>query len=168
MWEGVGDRTELQHIDPHSIGHNLVSFPFSWAAQQGAWGPSLSMCWFSVPHLISNLSDPQLSIGGLRVPSAGCWFSLPHLISSSSDPTGWIFYALRYIIVHRPPYSCGRHNFALIQPVHGQGYNILIFLDRMLLLFTQVHFLFWQPGRVGGQYATILNIIIGVCNTSKI
>ena len=43
---------------------------------------------------------------------------------------------------------------ALIQPIYGQGYNILIFLDRMLLLFTPVHFLFWQPGRVGGQYAT--------------
>ena len=44
---------------------------------------------------------------------------------------------------------------ALIQPVHGQGYNFLIFLDRMHMLFTQVHFLFWQPGRVGGQYATM-------------
>ena len=41
----------------------------------------------------------------------------------------------------------------LIQPVHGQGY-ILIFLDRLHLLFTQVHFLFWQPGRVVGQYTT--------------
>ena len=39
---GVGDRTELQHIDPHSYDHNRVSFPFSWAAQPGAWGPSLS------------------------------------------------------------------------------------------------------------------------------
>ena len=28
--------------------------------------------------------------------------------------------------------------------------------DRMHLLFTQVHFFFWQLGRVGGQYATIL------------
>ena len=41
-----------------------------------------------------------------------------------------------------------------IQPVHDQSY-ILIFLDRMHLLFTQVHFLFWQLGRVGGQYATL-------------
>ena len=41
----------------------------------------------------------------------------------------------------------------LIQPVHGQGY-ILIFLDRIHLLFTQVYFLFWQPGRVVGQYTT--------------
>ena len=30
-----------------------------------------------------------------------------------------------------------------IQPLDSQGY-ILIFLDRMYLLFTQVHFLFWQ------------------------
>ena len=37
----VGDWTELQHIDPHPSGHNSVSFPFSWAAQSGAWGPSL-------------------------------------------------------------------------------------------------------------------------------
>ena len=29
LWEGVGDRTELQHSDPHSYGHNSVSFPFS-------------------------------------------------------------------------------------------------------------------------------------------
>ena len=54
MWEGVGDRTELQHIDPHSYGYKSVSFPFSWAAQPGAWGPSLSGCWFSLPHLFSN------------------------------------------------------------------------------------------------------------------
>ena len=129
VWEGVGDRTELQHIDPHTYGHNCVSFPFSWAAQPRAWGPSLSGCWFSLPHLISNSSDLQ---------------------------TDWISYALSYIIIQRPFSSCWRHNFALIQPVSGQGYNILIFLDRMHLLFTQVHFLFWQPGRVGGQYTTLI------------
>ena len=48
-------------------------------------------------------------------------------------------------------YNCSTPTFflwasqiTLNQPVHGQGY-ILIFLDRMHLLFTQVHFLFWQP-----------------------
>ena len=25
MWEGIRDWTELQHIDPHSYGHNSVS-----------------------------------------------------------------------------------------------------------------------------------------------
>ena len=89
MWEGVGDRTELQHIDPHSIGHNHVSFPFSWAAQRGAWGPSLSGCWFSLPHLISNSSDLQ---------------------------TDWISCAPSYIIVQRPPFSCGRHKLHSFNP----------------------------------------------------
>ena len=97
--ERVGDRTELQHIDPHSIGHNRVSFPFSWAAQPGAWGPSLSetCCYtsiFSPTGLVSKLTE---------------------FLSSPS-----------YIIVQRPPTSCVRHNFALIQPVQSQGYNILI------------------------------------------
>ena len=50
----IGGWTELQHIDPHSYGHNSVSFPFSWAAQLGAWGPSLSGTWSSFQHLLSN------------------------------------------------------------------------------------------------------------------
>ena len=50
----VGDWTELQHIDPYSYGHNSASFPFSWAAQSGAWGPSLSGIWSSFQHLLSN------------------------------------------------------------------------------------------------------------------
>ena len=56
VWEGVGDWTEQQHIDPHSSGHNRVSFPFSWAAQPGAWGPSL--CW---DMLLIPVSSLQLS-----------------------------------------------------------------------------------------------------------
>ena len=95
----VGDWIELQHIDPHSYGHNSVSFPFSWAAQPGAWGPSLSGTWSPFQHLLSN------------------WLELP---------------------VHRVILLFYAHS---IQPV-----------DRMHLLFTQVHFLFWQLGRV--QYAT--------------
>ena len=39
----VGDWTELQHVDPHSSDPSSISFPFSWDAQPGAWGPSL--CW---------------------------------------------------------------------------------------------------------------------------
>ena len=40
MWEGVGDRTELRHIDLHSYGHQCF-FPVLLAAQPEAWGPSL-------------------------------------------------------------------------------------------------------------------------------
>ena len=66
VWEGVGDRTELQHIDlPSSAGHSSVSFSFSRVAQLEARGPSLSGCWFSLPHLISNSSGPQNSLNFL-------------------------------------------------------------------------------------------------------
>ena len=42
-------------------------------------------------------------------PSAGCWLSLPHLVSNWSGlQTDWISWALSYIIVLRPPSSCGQ------------------------------------------------------------
>ena len=74
MWEGVGDWTELQHIDPHSIGHNRVSFLFSWAAQQGAWGPTLLgagflYCILSITGLVSKLTDFLSSPSYIIVPS---------------------------------------------------------------------------------------------------
>ena len=81
LWEGVGDRTDLQHIDPHSYGLNSVFFPFSWAAQPGGWGPSLSGTCSSFQHLLSNWSDQT--------------------DRTSSAPS--------YIIVRHPPSSCGRH-----------------------------------------------------------
>ena len=132
---------------PLSYGHNIASFPFSWDAQPGAWWPSLSGTWSSFHHLLS--LTPTARSGVLRAPSAGCWFSLQHLISNCQT------FCLHsgYIIVRRPLSSCGHHKSHLIQSVHGQGY-ILIFLNRMHLLFTQVHFLFWQLGRVWGQYTT--------------
>ena len=72
MWEGVGDRTELQHIDPQSIGHNRVSFPFSWAAQPGAWGPTLLGAAFSTTtchQRVSKLTDFLSSPSYIIVPS---------------------------------------------------------------------------------------------------
>ena len=85
VWEGVGDRTELQHDDPHSSGHNSVSSLFSCIAQPGAWVPTLLSAGFlyrilSPTRLIPNSSDLQLP-----------------------DFPG-------YIIVRRPPSSCA-HSF---------------------------------------------------------
>ena len=114
-----------QYIDSHSYGHNSVSFPFPWAAQPGAWGSSFSGCWFSLPHL----SPTHLITNSLN-------FLCSELYNSSTYTFLWA------------------SQIALIQTDHGQGY-ILISLDRMHLLFTQVHFLFWQPGRVEGQYIYI-------------
>ena len=119
-----------------------VSFPFSWAAQPVDWGPASLGAGFIYRILFLIRLIPNWLIGGLRAPSAGCWLSLPHLNSNWSGlQTAWL-------------------------PVFTELYNsstptlwasqILIFLDRMHMLFTQVHFLFWQPGRVVGQYATLL------------
>ena len=125
VWEGVGDQTELQNIDPRSIGHNRVSFPFSWAAQPEAWGPTLLGAGF-----LYRILSPMGLVSKL------IWFPVfTELYNSSTFTFLWA------------------SQIALIQPIHGQGYNILI--DRMHLLFTKVHFLFWQPGRVVSQYTTV-------------
>ena len=115
---------------PHSIGHNRVSFPFSWAAQPGARGRGAQPLW---DMFLNPVSSVQLiwSLTADFLSSPGLYNDLtPTLLPASVT-------------------------IVLIQPVHGQGYNILVFLDRMHLLFTQVHFQFWQLGWVGGQYATI-------------
>ena len=75
VWEGVGDRTELQHIDPHSYGHNSVSRPFSWAAQPGAWGPNLSGTWSS---------SSFFSLTGLNFLSPGLYNNLTSIFLLAS------------------------------------------------------------------------------------
>ena len=95
VWEGVGDWTELQHIDLHSYGHNSISFPFSWDAQPGAWGPSLSGTWSSFQHLLSN---SNCSIGGPEGPL--CWVLV--LSTASYIQLTWTSRAPSYIIVLRP------------------------------------------------------------------
>ena len=127
MWERVGDRTELKHIDPHSIGHNRVSFPFSWVAQLGAWGPASLGAGF-----LYRILSPKLV-------SSPNWLNSQCTELCNSSTSTFFLWASQ---------------IELIQPIHGQGYTLL-FLDRMHLLFTQVHFLFWQLGRVVGQYTTI-------------
>ena len=140
MREGVRDRTELQHTDPHSIGHNRVSFPFSWAAQPGA--QPLWVLVFPTASYLQLVWSPNWLIGGLRAPSAGCWLSLPHLVSN------WLnFLCTELYNSSTSTFFLWASQIALIQPMQGQGYTLL-FLDQMHLLFTQVHFLFWQPGRV--------------------
>ena len=119
---------------------------------RGPGGPASLGAGFLYRILSPTHLVPNSQSGAWGLPLLGAGF-LYRIVSNWSDlQTDWISCALSYIIVQRPPSSCGHHNFALIQPVHSQGYNILI--DRMHLLFTQVHFLFWQPSRVVGQYTT--------------
>ena len=67
----VGDWTELQHIDPHSYGHNSVSFPFSWAAQLGARGPSLSLGHGPHSSIFSSTATAQSGAWGPALLDAG-------------------------------------------------------------------------------------------------
>ena len=109
----VGDWTELQHIDPPTLLATVAFFPFSWAAQPGAWGMVL--------------------------------------IPASSLQLIWTSCRWGYIIIWRPPTSCERHICTQFNP---STVNVIPWFpdifDRMHLLFTQVHFFFWQLGR--GQY----------------
>ena len=105
MW----DWTELQHIDPHFYGHNSISFPFSWAAQPGAWGPSLSGTWSSFQYLLyycSEALNSNCSTGGPE--GSLCWVlvlstaSYLQLTRTSCAPS--------YIIVLRPLNSTCRQS----------------------------------------------------------
>ena len=118
---------KLQHIDTHSSGHCSISFPFSWAAQSGAWGPSLCWFWFSLLELehwlqtqISNWSD---------------FLSHPG-----------------YIIIWRPPASCGVTIRTQFNPSAVKV--IPRYLRPGAPVIYTGAFLIWQLGRVGGQYVT--------------
>ena len=74
LWEGVGDRTELQYIDPYSYGRQRCVFLILQGCSTGGPGAQLSAGWWlSLLHLISNLSGPQLNRGP-RAPLAWCGF----------------------------------------------------------------------------------------------
>ena len=85
-WEGVGDRTELLYIDPHSYGRQRCVFFVLQGCSSGGPGAQLSAeCWLSLLHLISNFSGPQLNRGPWS-PSA--WRGFPYHISSiTPSPT---------------------------------------------------------------------------------
>ena len=61
LWEGVGDRTELQYIDPHSYGHQRCVFLVLWGCSTGGSGAHSTGCWLPLPHLVSNSSVLQLT-----------------------------------------------------------------------------------------------------------
>ena len=107
MWEGVGDRTELQHIDPHSYGHNSVSFPFSWAAQPEAWGSTLLGAGFFLYRILSPTA--QSGAWGHTLLGAGFLYRI-------LSPTDWTSCAPSYIIVRHPPSSCRRHKSHSFNP----------------------------------------------------
>ena len=123
---------------------------------RGSWRPNRTATYW--PPLLWPSAFLSHSSGllnqGLRAHSAGCWLSLLHLVSNSSDLKLPDILSSPGLYNHSMPiFFLWASQIALIQPIHGQGY-ILIIPDRMHLLFTQVYFLFWQSGRVRAQYTT--------------
>ena len=117
MWEGVGHRTELQHIDRHFYGHQRF-FPVLLGCSTG--GPEAQPplgAGFLYRILFPTRLIPNCSVGVLRAPPAGCWISLPHLVSNWSGlQTNWLPVSPSYMIVKRPPSSCGRHKLHSFNP----------------------------------------------------
>ena len=117
----------LKHIDPHSSGYSRISFPFFWAAQQGAWGPSLCWVWFSLlelEHWLQTLISNWFTSCRTRVISL---FDV-HLLPVASQ-------------------------FALNSTRRQSRLSPDIF-DRMHLFFYTGAFPIWQLDRIGGQYVT--------------
>ena len=80
VWEGVGDGTEMQHIDPLFIGHNRVFFPVLLGCSTGDLGAQPLWDMFLIPA-----SSLQLQLLNRGPEGPLCWLPLPHLVSNSSD-----------------------------------------------------------------------------------
>ena len=97
VWEGAGDRIELQYFDHHSYGRHVVSFSFSWC-----WGP---LCWVlafftaSYQHLLWTLTHqgPKPLRPGVAFPTTSRLSPPPTVCNSTGTWT-----QLSYIIVQRP------------------------------------------------------------------
>ena len=62
VWEGVGERTELQYFDPYSYGHQRCVFLVLQVCSTGGPGAQLSAGWWLyLPHFVINSSDLQLT-----------------------------------------------------------------------------------------------------------
>ena len=99
---------------------------WSPSAQSGAWGP---LCW-----VLAFSTTPYLLL---------VWY--PNWLTSC------LHQVIKSFNVH--PLLVGVTILHSFNPSTVKVI-ILIFLNRMHLLFTLVHFLFWQRGRVVGQYTT--------------
>ena len=116
-WKGVGDRTELQHIDPHSYGHQRF-FPVLLGCSTGGLGAQ--PLWVLVSSTASYLQlvwSPNSQSGAFGLPLLGAGF-LYRILS----PTGLVskltdfLSSPSYIIVQHPPSSCWRHKLHSFNP----------------------------------------------------
>ena len=75
-WEGVGDRTELQHIDTHSYSHQSCVFLVLKSCSTGGPEAHSAGCGLSLPHLVTNGSPNSLTSCLHRVQSSTQYLSI--------------------------------------------------------------------------------------------
>ena len=104
LWEGVGERTELQYFDPHSYGRQRCVFLVLQMLNRRSWSPAF--CWMMA---FFTASYQQLlwttTQSGAPSPFGQVWLSQPHLVYNSVrslTATVWLLSWLSYIIVQRP------------------------------------------------------------------
>ena len=125
-----------------------VSFPFSWAAQPGAWGPSLSGTCSSIQPILTNWSDFQTAQSGAwGLPLLGACFlyrilSPAGLVSKLTD----FLSSPSYIIVQRL-LSCGRHNRTHSTHPRSRLYSDIPRADAPLIYIGTFPILTARPGR---------------------
>ena len=149
MWEGVGDRTELQHIDPHSIGCNHVSFPFSWAAQLGA-----QPLWVLVFSTASYLQLIKFPVRWVLVGVTNCTHSThprSRLYSDIPRLDAPVIYTGAFpILTARPGW---RSIYNKISAVELGSRSVLVLLRYSFLIFSSL-FIWW----------CLLPIFLSTCN----
>ena len=150
MWEGVGDRTKTATYwpPPNSSGYHCLSFPFSWAAQPGAWGIqpllghgshssifSLTDLNFLSPGSYNNLSPTYFLRASQMALSSTPRQSRSPLISWYLRPDAPVIYADAFLLLTAWPGSiCNTH-------AHTQMYiYIYIYINsKVVQIFMNCH-----------------------------
>ena len=130
VWEGVGNRTELQHIDPHSYGHQRF-FPVLLGCSTGGLGaqPLWVLVFFTASYL-QLVWSPTAQSGVPRAPSSGCCF-LYSIISPTLRSPNWLnFLCTELYNISMPTQSLpinGQRNMPL--PLSLE-WHVLIIIER--------------------------------------
>ena len=125
------NRTEIYW--PPLLWPSALSFSFSRAAQLEAQGPS-SLLDDGFLYCILSPTGLQSSIGGPEGPFGQVWLSLPHLVSDISDPQLSHFLSwTSYIIVQRP-LNCPLNLWNGMFNRHQAGITVMQFTGHSLLV----------------------------------
>ena len=157
VWERVGDRTELQYINPHSYSHQRCVFLLLLMLNRRPEGPAFCWVLFSLAHLVTNGSGLQTH----RLPIFTELYksSITHSISLKwhvwSSSTGINCHAVhRSLSSGASVYDCtmGFYLVPYCQP--SLPTRFLPITDTGMCHFLPVHVWNGMFGRVEGQYTT--------------